>query len=73
MQLHEMTIYFSSKIPKDTHFYMENMLKIVNKAKKKKKYISKHSKILDRADFDGSVWFLGRADFDEYVSETAIL
>lgn len=54
MQLHEMTIYFSSKIPKDTHFYMENMLKIVNKAKKKKKN-SKHSKILDRADFDGSV------------------
>jgi hypothetical protein len=37
-----MTIYFSSKIPKDTYFYIENMLKIVNKAKKKKKKLFKN-------------------------------
>ena len=66
-------LFFFKDTKRHTFLYGKHAKNSKQSLKKKKKKISKHSKILDRADFDGSVWFLGRADFDEYVSETAIL
>ena len=70
MQLHKMTIYFSSKIPKDTYFYIENMLKIVNKAKKKKKKLFKNITrfwivltLMGPFDFWVELIFMGLFDF----------